>query len=237
MKIAFCDDEQYMLDVLQQSVSAYFTERGLEQPDYASYLSGEELLAAENMADIVFLDVEMTGISGIEVGAQLMHRNPRTKIIIVTSYPDYLDDAMRFHVFRYLSKPINLTRLYANLKDAIYQYSISTVKVPVETEAGTAVYSADEIICIESSGRKAMVHTIYGSCLSPKGMEYWTGILEQPCFYQTYRSYIINMNYVVFFNKSIVQLKHEDIEINAYLSRRRCSDFKNKYLIFMESTR
>ena len=112
-----------------------------------AYLSGEVLLKAEEKADIAFLDVEMPGRSGIYIGAELIKRNPRTKIIIVTSYPDYLDEAMRFRVFRYLSKPINKNRLFENLKDAIYQYNIESIRIPVETKEGGVIFAAEDIIC------------------------------------------------------------------------------------------
>lgn len=49
----------------------------------------------------------MPGRGGIYVGAELMQKNVYVKIIIITSFPDYLDEAMNFHVYRYLSKPKN----------------------------------------------------------------------------------------------------------------------------------
>lgn len=52
----------------------------------------------------------MLGRSGIHVGAELMQKNVYVKIIIITSFPDYLDEAMDFHVYRYLSKPKNQIR-------------------------------------------------------------------------------------------------------------------------------
>lgn len=46
----------------------------------------------------------MPGRSGIHVGAELMQKNVYVKIMIITSFPDYLDEAMDFHVYRYYMK-------------------------------------------------------------------------------------------------------------------------------------
>ena len=159
MRILFCDDDEMILGTLQQYVFEYFQLLGSNQPEYATYTSGDELLKNENRADIAFLDVEMEGTNGISVGATLKQSNPRIKIFIVTAYPDYLDEAMRFQVFRYLSKPIDKKRLYRNLKDAVYQYNIDSREFPIATNEGVFTRRSEEIICVETSQRKTIIHT------------------------------------------------------------------------------
>lgn len=125
MRVFFCDDDSIILEQLHLYVSEYFEQLGGMIPEFACYSSGDALLNAKVRADIAFLDVEMPGVSGIHVGAKLKELNPNIKIFIVTSYPDYLDEAMRFQVFRYLSKPIDKNRLFRNLKDAVYRSFLS----------------------------------------------------------------------------------------------------------------
>lgn len=64
----------------------------------------------------------MPGINGIYVGNEPKRLNEHTIIFVVTSYSEYLDDAMRFHVFRYLSKPLDKHRFFRNMKDDIDLY-------------------------------------------------------------------------------------------------------------------
>lgn len=109
MRIVMCDDDIAMLEKLTKCLRQFFSENGLSQPKYATYTNGEELLEKERNMDIAFLDVEMPGLSGIHVGAKLQKVNRYAKIFILTSYPDYLDEAMRFRVFCYLSKPLEKT--------------------------------------------------------------------------------------------------------------------------------
>lgn len=235
MRIIFCDDNIEILNQLQKYVHEFFKNLGGTMPDFAAYTSGDELLAKETYADIAFLDVEMPGRSGIHVGARLKEINPKIKIFIVTSYPDYLDEAMRFQVFRYLSKPIDKNRLFRNLKDAMYQYNMDTKDIPIATMDGIIVLPAERIVCAEAIQRKSDIYTLDGVFQSPNGIDYWRTALSLPCFYSTYRSFIVNMKYVYEIKKDLVLLKYGGQVKEAYLARRRYSEFSSKYLMYLES--
>ncbi len=237
MRILFCDDEPIILEQLQGYVRDYFENIGQSLPEFAAYTSGDELLQAEKTADLAFLDVEMPGQSGIYVGSKLKERNPRIKIFIVTSFPDYLDEAMRFQVFRYLSKPIDKARLFRNLKDALYQYSMDTKEIPIRTLNGILVLPADEIVCVETLSRKTFLCTREQEMQTLDGIDHWRKELSLPCFYSSYRSFIINMRYVFQVKKDAIVLRYGDKTKEAYLARRKYTDFKNTYLLYLESIR
>lgn len=237
MRIVFCDDDPLILQQLQSYVKEFFANLGGAKVEYAVYHSGDDLIRQGSQFDIAFLDVEMPGASGIYAGVKLKEKNPRIKIFIVTAYPDYLDEAMRFQVFRYLSKPIDKTRLFRNLKDAVNAYNIETCEFPIETSTGISVRRSEEIICVETNNRKTIVHTTDGDLLSNKNMEYWREILSLPCFYSVHRSYIINMRYVYCIDKDSIILKNGAWQMEAFLSRRKFTHFKNTYLVYMESTK
>lgn len=237
MRIVFCDDDPVILQQLQIYVKEFFASLCGVEPEYAVYRSGDELIRQGGQFDIAFLDVEMPGASGIHAGAKLKEKNTRIKIFIVTAYPDYLDEAMRFQVFRYLSKPIDKTRLFRNLKDAVYAYNIETSEFPIETSTGISVRKSEEIICVESTNRKTIIHTTDADLVSSKSMEYWRETLSLPCFYSTHRSYIINMRFIYSIDRDSVILKNGDQQMVAFLSRRKFAHFKNTYLVYMESTK
>lgn len=237
MRIVFCDDDPLILRHLLSLVKEFFANLGGAEPEYTVYHSGDELIHRGDQFDIAFLDVEMPGASGIHAGAKLKEKNPRIKIFIVTAYPDYLDEAMRFQVFRYLSKPIDRARLFRNLRDAVYSYNIETCEFTIETSTGISVRRSEEIICVETTNRKTIVHTTDGDLVSSKNMEYWRGVLSLPCFCSTHRSYVINMRFVYSISKDSVILKNGEKQMDAFLSRRKFTHFKNTYLVYMENTR
>ena len=235
MRILFCDDDPIILNQLQSFVSEFFKKIGGKQPDFYAYDSGDALLRSETKADIAFLDVEMPGLSGIHIGSRLKERNPYIKIFIVTSYPDYLDEAMRFQVFRYLSKPIDKNRLFRNLKDAVYQHNMESREYPILTGDGLVVRRAEEIVCVETTQRKVLIYTVDGILQSSETIEHWRQIMTLPCFYSPHRSYIINMRFVCQVGKDKIYLRYNDQLKEAYLARRKYTHFKDTYLLYLES--
>lgn len=236
MRIVFCDDDPLILEQLQEYVKEFFHRFGVEMPEVAVYETGDQLIRQEHRVDIAFLDVEMPGVSGIHVGAKLKEKNPRVKVFIVTAYPDYLDEAMRFQVFRYLSKPIDKNRLFRNLRDAVNDYCIESREFPITTSEGVFVRRSEEIVCVESVQRKTIIHTVDRDFTSTQTMEAWRQTLNLPCFYTTHRSYMVNMRFVYSIEKDVVRLKCGDRQLTAFLSRRKYAQFKSAYLLYMEST-
>ena len=140
---------------------------------------------------------------------------------------------MSFHVFRYLSKPIDKQRLFRNLKDALRLYLSNNTKIAIETK--TSVHSANtsNLICVETQGRKTLLHTTNATYESIQPMTYWIKALDMPCFFQTHRSFIVNLEHVTDFDHTMIFLyKHQ---FSAYLTRRKYSSFKAAYLLYLES--
>ena len=235
MRILFCDDDERILEQLQRYVREFFADIGGTQPEFAAYSSGDQLLANETHADIAFFDVEMPGRSGIKAGAALKEKNPRIIIFIVTSYPDYLDEALRENAFRFLSKPIDKNRLFRNLKDAVYKYNMETKEIPVETEDGIELLKADEIVCVEAVQRKVFLYTVDSVIQTNQSVEYWRKKLDLPCFYSSHRGIIINMRYVSKVGKDVILLKYRGKTKEVYLARRKYTEFRDLYLLYLES--
>lgn len=235
MRILICDDDLPAAEQLQTCLKQFFSKNKLKSPDIIIYPNGELLLADQNPKDIVFLDIEMPGLSGIFVGNELKKANKNIIIFIITSYVEYLDDAMRFHVFRYLSKPLEKQRLFRNMRDAIKLYNTSVIKIPIETKTGCFTVLASEIIVVESHNRKVLIRTPRQNYESIHNMKYWTETLTMHCFFPTHKSFIVNLEHISDFDHSIVHLYNNQFE--AYLTRRKYTQFKEAYLLYLESTR
>ncbi len=235
MRIAICDDDILVSEQIECLIKTFFETKRIKCPEIIIFSSGESLLADKEANDILFLDIEMPGINGIYVGKELKKANDRIIIFIVTSYPEYLDEAMRFHVFRYLSKPLEKQRFFRNMNDAVDLYNAITVKVPVETKQGIHTLLASSIIMIEAQGRSVTVHTTLHDFESVHTIQYWLDLLPKNCFFQTHRSFIVNFEHISDFDHSLVHLA--DNQFQAYLTKRKYSAFKGAYLLYLESTR
>lgn len=146
------------------------------------------------------------------------------------------NDVMKFHVFRYLSKPIDKARLFRNMKEALYQISMDAEKISIETKEETVICSSDEIVMIENEDRKVWVHTLSRSLESVENAKYWDRLLKYKSFYRPHRSYIINFKYILSYTHESILLKTPDGKIwESFLARRKYQELKDAYLLFLEA--
>lgn len=235
MRIALCDDDNQITDQLQKYLTQYFEYEKLEVPEFSIFSDGESLLNDPHMIDIVFLDIELTGIDGLHAGKQLKKQNKNIIIFIVTSYMEYLDEAMGFHVFRYISKPIDKQRLLKNFKEALKEYHASIQTFMIETKNNNVTVLSTDIIMVQAYNRKVIIYTTKGNYESIHNFQYWIEKLNASYFYNSHRSYIVNFFYITSFNKDAILLY--DGKLIAYLARRKYQLLKKAYLIFLESRR
>lgn len=232
MRILICDDDKIMISALRKNLEDGL--KKLEVADYeiVEYNLGEDLLKDKGDKDIVFLDIEMPGQDGIYVGNELKQSNPKAIVIIITSFSEYLDEAMRFSVFRYLSKPIDKYRLFRNLKDAVERYNRISVNYVIDFDGKSIKINSDDIIMIESVGRKLQMITEKQTYILNGSMQKWSEKLNLPSFYMCHRSYIVNIKHVTSVDKDMVYL--DDGKYRAYLSKRKYVEMKNRFMLFVE---
>lgn len=235
MRICICDDHELIAEQLSGYIHTFFKRFPIKNYDISLFGDGESLLKDSGQKDILFLDIEMPNMNGIYVGQTLKKEYKNIIIFVVTSYAEYLDEAMRFHVFRYLSKPVEKQRLFRNLKDAIQLYNTTTSTLLIETKDSVHTVLTNHIVLVEADARKVLIHTINYKYESTQNMQYWLQTLPPGSFFQSHRSFIINFTYVTEFNHNIIHLYNS--ESTAYLTRRKYADFKNAYLLYLESTR
>lgn len=235
MKIVFCDDDAALMEKLLGLVKAFFKKTGLDMPEFETFSSGDAVIDSGVTADIAFLDVEMPGRSGIIAGATLMKRNPYARVIIVSAYRNYLDDAMRFHVFRYLDKPVDKERLIRILKDALFQSSTEAAELAVETPTSVERVSAHDIFYLESNGRHTKIVMRDRVLESVSSLnECLERLRPLSCFYHCYRGVVVNMRFISSFDREKIQLRCGDVQHAAYLSKRKYASFKATYMMFLE---
>ena len=103
MKAIAVDDEVYMLETLQEAISA---SSDIDTVEAFSSCSAALAYAAEHEFDIAFLDINMRGIGGLGLAEKLLELQPRCKIVFCTGHEEYAVSAFQLHVSGYLMKPI-----------------------------------------------------------------------------------------------------------------------------------
>lgn len=233
LNIAICDNESLFCNLIQEYIIEFLQKKQIKDYNIQTFFSGEEILANDTIFDIAFLDVEMSGISGIHAGRELKKRNSRTLVFIITAFDDYIDEAFKFHAFRFLSKPLDKQRLFRNFNDALYLYHTQNKKVAIETKDSVHTLLTTDIIMIESRNRKAVIYTFSGTYTSIYGINYYAELLQDYCFFKTHKSFLVNLEHVVSFNSNTVTMTGG---LTAYLTVRLHTKFKTTYLNYLDAT-
>lgn len=101
-KIAVCDDEQIFVDEI-----IYKLQSRSNKYQIVYFNSGEELTNSVLDFSILFLDIEMPGLSGMETAFKLREMNYDGIIIFLTSHTEFMPEAFKIKDFRFLDKPID----------------------------------------------------------------------------------------------------------------------------------
>lgn len=232
MDIFICDDNTLICNEINSLVSEFFRTNNMTMPVFHTFTDGKSLLSSNVRPDIVFLDIQMPELSGIDVGNILHNKYPDAIIIVITSFMDYLDDAMRFNVFRYISKPIDKDRLFHNMQDAVTAYNNRSSTLYVKCGSDYKLINQHDIIMVEASLKQTIIYTTNGNFRTYQSFSEIKEKLAHNYFYQCHRSFVINLNYVVSHNSHNIYLNSN---LSADVAARKYSDFKEHYAAYVNS--
>jgi DNA-binding LytR/AlgR family response regulator len=157
---------------------------------------GEALaLARELHYDVVFLDVEMPGATGLETAPHVHEQRDPPAVVFVTAHERYAVDAFSVEAFDYLLKPVDpdrLARVLERLRERTVESAAPVEKVAVVAGGGTELLDFDQIHYAQADGDYSRVHTYDRSYLSTASL----GELEERLggrFARIHRSYLVNL--------------------------------------------
>lgn len=233
INILICDDDKNILEQVNNLVTDW-GEKNKVDFCIDTKSSGEFINDSNTVYDIAFIDIEMPGISGLELAEELKKNNPDVIVIVITSFQNYLDSAMKIHVFRYLSKPIDTNRFYNNFSEAIESYNKLSKTITVESKGEITLVKTSDILYIENLKHGSIIVTKMGEYKTSIKPKEWLKIINQPnCFVYSHTSIIVNLQSVVGLAKNTVSLdKGNGERITTYVSQRKYADFKKALFSF-----
>lgn len=176
--------------------------------------NGEELLALFEKArpEVVFMDVEMPGMSGVECARLIQDKNPKTIMVFVTAHEEYMADAFEVYAFDYLLKPFRLERAMHTL-DLIRQRlresagAQNAPQKPVRFNAparimlrhreGVSFVDLNDILLVQREERATVVYVADGGrFVTGDTLGEMEERLPEGMFFRTHKSYIVNINHI-----------------------------------------
>ena len=231
LRIAVCDDENEALTKESRLIKELLDEKRILY-DIDEYVSADKLLSA-NLYDMVFLDVEMGDVNGINVAKKLLESKSDTYIFFITNYSIYSDMASDIRAHRYLSKPVDRDRLSNGIDSALKKINDATKFIKVADKETKKKYDVpiSSIIFIENSGRHTEFHLTSG--LSFVAEEIFSVVKERiesevDYFAMPHQSYYINTRFVSDYDKKEVKMSYGQKTFSAIMSRTRYKAFNDK---------
>lgn len=230
--IAVCEDMIVECMNLSKQIHNILTAMG-EDVVIKQFLSAEELLNSGEVFDILFLDIKMPGMNGINLAEHLREKGNEGLLIFVTAIANYVFDAYDVEAFQYLLKPVSLEKLQGVLQRAVRKLQGGKQKefLLVSNHNQMRKIPLKDIVYIESFGRKVIIYGIADK------VEYYEqiSILEKKLkgknFVRCHKSYLIHLNYVDTFDKKNICMENG---VRIPLAKRRYDIFHKEFMAYLK---
>ena len=209
IRIAIADDDAGMRMVVRKLI-----ERADDYALVGEAENGEELLALfeKTRPEVVFMDVEMPGMSGVECARLIQDKNPKTIMVFVTAHEEYMADAFEVYAFDYLLKPFRMERAMHTL-DLIRQRLRESAGAPGAPEKpvrfnaparimlkhreGVSFVDLNDILLVQREERATVVYVADGGrFVTGDTLGEMEERLPAGMFFRTHKSYIVNINHI-----------------------------------------
>ncbi len=234
--IGICDDEEMHRQHLRQLCERFFEEHS-QKYELIEFQSGEEVLAypaAESDANpklhLLFLDVEMGGIDGMEVLNKLEHAHWVWRIVFVTSHAELVWDSFSIKTLGFARKPVTYQQIEKWINIAIRE---NKENVALEyTEGAQQGYVAlEDIYYLEAAGNYTYLYTEESSKLINDNLKQWLQKMEQMPMVRIHKSYLINIQHVQKWESTKVTLTNG---VQLAVGRQYAKEAKKVYLSFIK---
>ncbi len=214
LHIAICDDDNSAVATHKKIAETCFMQCK-SAGEIAAYTTSDNLLydITEDgfFFDLILLDIEMPGKTGMEIAEKIKPYLPNVKIIFITSHIEYAIDAFELSIFRYVPKNDIDKRLFSAIQDAIKLIELEDGKAyTIQTNSRLEKIPYKEIYYIERDGKNASILTVCGISKVRKSLQQVHSELNAEEFIYIDRGCIVNMIHIMQIKDGMAVLKNGD---------------------------
>lgn len=200
IKIAICDDDKLFCDEIETAIESY-ERTSSSSISFETFYSGESLIEYirdGNVFDLIFLDIELENINGVDVGKIIRNefKNEAIQIVYISWNRAYALELFKNRPFDFLIKPLETEALYEVIDKYIEIYEHENNFF--EFKFGKSAYKIPfkEIMYFESENRKIKIVGIFGEKEYYEKLQTVSSQLPAKEFIQIHKSIIVNCFYI-----------------------------------------
>ena len=205
LKVLIADDERdakkLLSDLIEESGNAQII-------DYITESDKIETRVNIIKPDVLFLDIKMPSINGLEILERIRYYNQKLPVVLVTAYDKYIRDAIKLNVFSYLIKPIDRAELnyilqrLLKLRNENIRNDNKSNKIKLPVKNGYAYLKTEELLLLEADRNYTHITTIKGDkFLSSYNLGRLFRLLPDYVFFRISRNRVLNSEYILRVNK------------------------------------
>lgn len=194
--IAIVDDVKIELETIYAKIKTLFSEAGIN-PRITCF-SDPNNLDMNIYYDILFLDIDMPELNGIELAENYLEKYSDTFIIFITNKYDLVFNAFSVHPFDFIKKENLETGLIQPIRHLIIKLSKINHVISLQDKSGIININCKDIIYCESYGHNCLIHTTNGIIETNKyKLSNIESIINSEDFYMINQSYLVHWKYIV----------------------------------------
>lgn len=215
LKLAVCDDERVFRNNLKKLISTQLELCGIDY-HIKEFSCGEELLCNMYNADyqIIFLDIEMKKLDGIDTAKKLRALKKQAEIIFVTSHPDFVFQGYEVQALNYIMKPYEPEKIISVLHTALEAQDISAEKYYVIDQRSGNIRLPLSVVKYFVSDKR-MIHAV----TQEKNYTFYEKLSQletqlSDSFVRIHNRYLINLKYLEEIHGSKVLIDGEELPVS-----------------------
>ena len=230
IRIVVVDDDKIILDSIGNAISAVMKKHEAEF-EILTFDNGKSLLKSysERRFDILFLDIDMPDVTGIDIAKKLRSYNDTAEIIFVSNKDEMVYETIKYSPFRSIRK----SRFESEINEAIENYLEKKSKqrhsIFFSTEDGKKAVVVNDIVYIEVKSHKLTVHTILCAIEANGNLKNIESEIAEYGFIRIHQSYLVNFRFIDVVRQKSVVLDNEE---TLPLGRGRYEDVKMSLMRF-----
>lgn len=232
MKIAICDDNTEYIGILED----YFFKLDINANELDAFESGEDLIKmytlSDSLYDIIFLDMEMSGINGIETANIIRKYDKHVIIVFVTSHTQYMQKSFECNPFRFLVKPLSFDDIKHVMDEAALKLSEERKTFVFSVNRNKIRLFCEDIILFENRSHWVYVRTKDEEYKIFCSVKQLFENIDNKIFSRVQRSYIVNLAYVKEISADRVTLYNYNDSISV--GKKYYNSFIHDFMCFKE---